>query len=84
MTRETFRQWEGIVVPDVLPFGEVLEAADQLSPEEQEELIVILHRRLTHAARQRLAADIRGARQEFADGRRRPATVDDLMAEIMK
>jgi len=34
-----------------LPFGEVLEAADQLSPDEQEELISVLHLRLAHAAR---------------------------------
>ena len=39
----------------VLAFGEVLEAADHLSSDEQEELIAILHRRLAQAARQRLA-----------------------------
>jgi hypothetical protein len=38
----------------VLPFAEVLEAADRLSQDEQEELIAILHRRLAQAARQRL------------------------------
>jgi hypothetical protein len=68
----------------VLPFGEVLEAADHLSPEEQEELIAILHRRLAQAARQRLAADIREARQEFAAGRCSPATPEELMREILK
>ena len=68
----------------VLPFGEVLEAADHLSYEEQEELIAILHRRLAQAARQRLVADIQDARQEFADGRCAPATPDELMREIMK
>jgi plasmid stability protein len=68
----------------VLPFGEVLEAADHLSHEEQEELIAILHRRLAHVARQRLAADIQEARQEFAEGRCPPATPDELMREIMK
>jgi hypothetical protein len=41
-----------------LPFSEVLEAAGRLSPDEQEELIGILHRRLAQAARQRLAAEI--------------------------
>jgi hypothetical protein len=67
-----------------LAFGEVLEAADRLSPEEQEELIAILRRRLTQAARHRLATDIQEARQEFAEGRCSPATPDDLMREIMK
>ncbi len=67
-----------------LPFGEVLEAADRLSPDEQEELIAILHRRLAQAARQRLAAEIREARQEFAEGRCSPATPEELMREILK
>ena len=68
----------------VLPFGEVLEAADHLSLEEQEELIAILHRRLAQAARERLAAEIQEARQEFAAGRCSRATPDELMREIMK
>jgi hypothetical protein len=67
-----------------LAFGEVLEAADQLSREEQEELIAILHRRLAQAARQRLAAEIQEARQEFSEGRCLPATPDELMGEITK
>ena len=71
-------------MPRVLPFGEVLEAADHLSQDEQEELIAILHRRLAQAARQRLAAEIQEARQEFSEGRCSPATPDDLMREIMK
>ena len=68
----------------VLPFGEVLEAADQLSHDEQEELISILHRRLAQAARQRLVAEVQEARQEFAEGRCSPATPDELMREILK
>ena len=67
-----------------LPFGEVLEAADRLSHGEQEELVAILQRRLAQAARQRLAADIQEARQEFAEGRCPPVTPEDLMREIMK
>jgi hypothetical protein len=48
-----------------MPFGAVLEAADRLSPDEQEELIAILHRRLAQAARERLAGEVKVARQEF-------------------
>jgi hypothetical protein len=65
-------------------FAEVLEAADQLSQEEQEELIAILQRRLAQAARQRLAAAVREASQEFAEGRCTPTTPDELMREILK
>jgi hypothetical protein len=65
-------------------FGEVLDAADHLSPEEQLELIAILHRRLAEAARQKLIAEVHESRQQFAEGRCTPATPDDLMREIMK
>jgi hypothetical protein len=68
----------------VLLFGEVLEAADQLSRDEQEELIAILKPRLAQAARQRLAAEVKEARQEFAEGRSLPANPDGLMNEILK
>ena len=68
----------------VLPFGEVLEAADHLSHDEQEQLIAILHRRLAQAGRQRLVAEVQEARQEFAEGGCSPVTPGELMREIMK
>ena len=68
----------------VLQFGEVLEAADRLSHDEQEELIDILHRRLAQASRQRLVAEIKESRQEFAEGHCLPTTPSELMREIMK
>ena len=67
-----------------MPFGEVLEAADQLSPDEQKELAAILNRRLAQAARHRVAAEIQEARQEFAQGRCVPASPDEIIREIMK
>ena len=71
-------------MPHEMPFGEVLEAADHLSHEEQQELIAILNRRLTQAARQRAAAEIQEARQEYAEGRSLPVSPDELMREILK
>lgn len=68
----------------VLPFHKVLEAADHLSQDEQEELIAILYRRLAQAARQRLAGEIKEARQEYTEGQGSPATPDELMGEILK
>ena len=68
----------------VIPFGDVLEAADKLSLDEQQELVAILGRRLAEARRQRLAADIQDARQEFAAGRCLPTTPEQLMQEILK
>jgi hypothetical protein len=67
---------------NVMGFGEVLEAADHLSREEQEELIAILQRRLVQATRQRLVAEVHEAEEELREGRCRPATPDDLMREI--
>ena len=52
----------------VLAFGDVLDAADQLSAEDQQELIAILQRRLADAGRERLLANINQARREFAAG----------------
>lgn len=66
-----------------VPFDEVLESVDQLSPLDQQALIAILHRRLAQACRQRLAADVQEARQEFAAGQCRPTTPDALMREIL-
>ena len=67
-----------------MPFGEVLEAADHLSLDEQQELIAILGRRLAQAGRQRLAADVQVARQEFAEGHCVPATPAEIMREILE
>jgi hypothetical protein len=78
------RSREGLLMPQAMPFADVLEAADQLSPDEQKDLVAILNRRLAQAERQRVAADIQEARQEFAAGRCAPATPDEIMSEIMK
>jgi len=67
-----------------MPFADVLEAADHLSADEQEELIAILHRRLALAARKQLVADVQDARREFAEGKCKPATPDEIMREILK
>ncbi len=69
---------------DVMPFGEVLEAADLLSQDEQQELIAILNRRLAQAIRLRVAGEIQDARQEHAEGRCAPISPDELMREILK
>jgi hypothetical protein len=64
-------------------FGEILEDAEKLTPEEQEELLDILSRRITERRRLSLAQDARSARSELGKGQCRPATPDELMAEIL-
>ena len=66
-----------------MPFGDVLEAVDQLSLDEQETLIAILHRRLAQSGRQRLVDEIREAEQEFEDGKCRPMSPEELLREIL-
>ena len=64
-------------------FGEILDAADKLSLEEQEALIDVLSRRAADRRRDQLARDIRNARKEFKEGRTRPSTPDDILSEIL-
>ena len=66
-----------------MPFGEVLDAIDKLSQEEQETLLDIVQRRIAERSRKMLAMEIQEARQEFAEGRCRQATADELMKEIL-
>jgi energy-converting hydrogenase A subunit M len=65
-------------------FDEVLEVADQLSLDEQHELVAILNRRLAMASRQRLMDEVEEARKDFAEGRCVPATPAEIMREILK
>ncbi len=66
-----------------LLFGEVLEAIETLSLEDQETLKEILHRRLIERRREELVQDVQQAQQEFQAGRCRPAAPEELMKEIV-
>ncbi len=72
------------IMANALPFGEVLEAADHLSQDEQEELIAILRRRLAQAGRQRVAREIQEARLELGEGRCVPVAPGDVVRELLK
>ncbi len=49
-------------------FAEILEAAEQLPLEDQENLIHILQNRLRDQKRTELVRDVQAAQQEFAQG----------------
>ncbi len=66
-----------------VPFGEILEAADDLPIEDQETLINVLKSRLRDRRRAQLAKDIQEAGKELEQGRCRPVTPDELMREIL-
>ena len=64
-------------------FSAVLDAADALSPQEQETLIDILRHRIAENNRQRVIKEVEEARRDFAAGRCQEATVDEIMPEIL-
>ncbi len=64
-------------------FSAVLDAADALSPQEQETLIDILRHRIAESNRQRLIEEVQEARRDFAQGKCQEATADEIMREIL-
>ena len=63
-------------------FDEVLDAIEHLSIEQQADLVDVVRRRLAERGRQQIVADAREARAEFAAGKTRARSIDDLMSEI--
>ena len=68
---------------NALPFGEVLDAADKLTLEEQETLVDFLSRRLIEYRRSELAREIHDADQEFQSGGCRVVSPQELIQEIL-
>jgi hypothetical protein len=66
-----------------MQFGEVLEALDRLSTDDQEAVVAILRRRIAEEGRKRVAGEIGEARREFASGGCPPVTADELVREIL-
>lgn len=60
-------------------FSDALKAAEQLDPEAQAELVVVLSRRLAERGRERLAGVVVQIRREFGDGQCRPVTAAELV-----
>lgn len=64
-----------------IAFADVLEAAEQLDVESQQELVAILTRRLAARGRERVAATVSQARREFAAGQCQPMTPAEIVRE---
>jgi hypothetical protein len=62
-------------------FADALETVERLDPEAQAELISVLSRRLAERGRERVAASVAEARQEFARGECVPMTAADIVRE---
>ena len=63
-------------------FSEVLDAASALPLDEQQALLSIIQRRLAEQNRLQLAKDIEEGRADYAAGRARAATVQQIMDEV--
>jgi hypothetical protein len=64
-------------------FAEVLETIDSFPIEEQEELSNILQKRLNEYKRELLIKTVREAQEEYNRGEAKPASVDEIMKEIL-
>jgi polyphosphate kinase len=64
-------------------FAAIVDAADRLSAEEQENLVDLLQNRLRDRHRAELVRDVREAQQEFAEGKCQAVTPAQLMKEIL-
>ena len=64
-----------------IAFDEVLEAAEQLDPDAQAELVAVLGRRLAERGRSRVAASVAQARREFGAGECRAMTAAEILRE---
>ncbi|MBM4275581.1 MAG: hypothetical protein FJ128_02525 [Deltaproteobacteria bacterium] len=67
----------------VQTFGELLDAVDNLSREDKEAFLEVLQRRFIEQRREEIAAEVEAARQAFRAGECRPASVDELVKEIL-
>lgn len=66
-----------------ITFADILEAADRLPLQDQEDLIHILENRLREQKRATVIRDVREAQQEFEAGNCQPTTPEQLMEEIL-
>lgn len=64
-------------------YGQVLEAIETLSEEQQESLVNTVRKRLAEKRRTALAKAVADARKEFKSGKLRPATTSEIMRKIV-
>ena len=64
-------------------FAYALDAAEQLDPDAQAELIAILSRRLAERGRERVVSTVEQARREFAAGQCQPMTAAEVVSEAL-
>ena len=63
-------------------FSDVVDAADALSPDEQENLVSILQKRLREQRRAELIRSVEEAEVEFREGKCKPGSVEEIMKMV--
>lgn len=63
--------------------GDVLEAADKLSLDEQEDVVQILKKRISEKRRAELIEDLRISEEEYRRGECKQVTPDELRDELL-
>ena len=66
-----------------IAFADALDAAEQLDPDAQAELVAILSRRLAERGREHVEATIAQSRREFAAGQGKSMTAAELVREAL-
>ncbi|MEG3437045.1 hypothetical protein V0288_07930 [Pannus brasiliensis CCIBt3594] len=69
-------------MPPTIPFNQLLEIIETLSPEELDDLINIVRNRQIERRRAEIAASIAEAHQEYQQGKVFRGTADDIIAEL--
>ena len=64
-------------------FAEVLETIEKFTVDEKETLVDILQNRLRETKRRRIVKSVKESKREFEKGDLKPASVDDIMKEIL-
>ena len=67
-----------------MSFGAILDAAERLSLEDQEELADLLGKHIREEKRAEIAADVRNSLRDFRAGKCLPKTAAELAAEILE
>ena len=70
-------------MPTETPFADVLDAADQLSLEDQQNVVEILRSRIIEKRRDDLAIEVAEAEAEFRAGNAGPRSARQLIDEIL-
>ena len=63
-------------------FADIVDATDQLSPDDQLALVDIIRRRLSDQERDQMAKDIADGKSEFDGGSLKPATAKTIMDDF--